>query len=764
MPVSKAHSEGGSKSDPVSAPIRAAAIWRRSVLTGAMMAGVVMAGALAPAGAATQLPLPRPVADAAADPAPELTAEARQRIVQSALLGKTIAAAKAGRRGEALDLAARHGDPALEAAADWIALRAIEPRFETIAAFERVHPDWPDARLGALAERDLYRRKPDAATVIAAFETALPRTEAGRRAYARALISDGRLDEARTQIAQLYREARLSAEDESGFLKVYGAALKAEDHADRATYQLYFERVTAAERAIERAPEHAVGQRRVAVCGAVIRKRALPALTDADRADPHIAYCLAESGLTKSATPLTAAHHLARVTGTGDAIGPRSRWSQRREVAREMLDAGQTTLAYEVAAHHGITAPAQASEAEAMAGWIALRGLGEPDRAEPHFRRVAELTTRPISQARAAYWLGRTHDARDEMVSAVRAYRAAAAHPTTYYGQLAHDRLGQRTLSLPALPVSDAADRHAFDQRLVVRAAHLLAGAGETGLATTLAAGLANAAPDPVTAKLAARLVTAFGTAKSQVGVGKRASYRGLALDAYAFPTLDVISAEAETDGVGAAVLHGIARQESLFDATAGSHVGAKGLMQLMPATAREVSGQLGLRYTSNRLTQDPTYNVKLGSAYLAGLDRRFSGAMPMMFAGYNAGPGRVNQWVRRYGDPRDSVEIAVDWIERIPFEETRNYVMRVMENVAVYRARLEGGAAELRIVDDLLGRKRDFAAMAGARRTERTSRVLQAVSGPAQAFTGVPPLPRERLHALGGPAARLVDGAISKD
>ncbi len=759
MPMSNARLENRSKSDLVSGPTRAATIWRRSVLTGAMMAGVVMAGALAPAGAATQLPPPRPVIDGATGPAPELTAEARLRIAQAALVGKTLTAAKAGRRGEALDLAKRHGDPALEAAADWIALRAIEPRFETIEAFGRDHPDWPDARLGALAERDLHRRKPDAATVLAAFETAPPRTEAGRRAYARALISDGRLDEARTQIATLYAEARMSAEDEAGFLNVYGAALTAEEHAARATYQLYFERVTAAERAIERAPGHAAGQRRVAVCGAVIRKRALPALTDADRADPHIAHCLAES-----ATPLTAAHHLARVTGTGDAIGPRSRWSQRREVARKMLDAGQTTLAYKVAAHHGITAPAQASEAEAMAGWIALRGLGEPDRAEPHFRRVAELTTRPISQARAAYWLGRTHDARDEMVSAVRAYRAAAAHPTTYYGQLAHDRLGQRTLSLPAPPVSDAGDRHAFDQRLVVRTAHLLAGAGETGLATTLAAGLANAAADPVTAKLAARLVTAFGSAKSQVGVGKRASYRGLALDAYAFPTLDVISAEAETDGVGAAVLHGVARQESLFDATAGSHVGAKGLMQLMPATAREVSGQLGLRYTRNRLTQDPTYNVKLGSAYLAGLDRRFSGAMPMMFAGYNAGPGRVNQWVRRYGDPRDSVEIAIDWVERIPFEETRNYVMRVMENVAVYRARLEGGTAELRIADDLLGRKRDFVAIAGSRRAERTSRVLQAVSGPAQAFTGVPPLPRERLHALGGPAARLVDGAVSKD
>ncbi|MEM7565609.1 MAG: lytic transglycosylase domain-containing protein [Pseudomonadota bacterium] len=701
-----------------------------------------------PALSATQLPMPRPVAEAV----PELTEAQKARIETAALVRETLKAAKAGRRGEALSLAETHGDPALKAAADWVSLRALEPRFETIAAFREAHPQWPDARLRSLAERDLHRRGAAPALVLEAFDAEPPRTEAGRRAYARALISVDRLDEARAQIARLYREARMSASDETAFLKVYGAALTGAEHAERATYQLYFDRVRAAERAIARSDD-ALAKRRVAICGAVIRKQALPALEEADRADPHIAYCLAEK-----ATPLTAAHHLERVAGVGDAIGPRSRWTQRRGIARRMLDAGQTTLAYEVAAHHGITAPAQASEAEAMAGWIALRGLGDPDLAEPHFRRVADLTSRPISQARAAYWLGRTHDARDETVLAEERYREAASYPTTYYGQLAHDRLGLKTLTLPALPVSDAGDRHAFEQRLSVRAMHLLAGAGEHDLATALAAGLANQAEDPATAKLAARLVTAFGSPKAQVGIGKRASYRGMALEPYAFPTLDVISAEAETHGVGGAVLHAVARQESLFDAGAGSHVGAKGLMQLMPATAREVSGRLGLRYSRARLTQDPTYNVQLGSAYIAGLDRRFSGAMPMMFAGYNAGPGRVNQWVKRYGDPRESVEIAIDWVERIPFEETRNYVMRVMENVSVYRARLEGGTAELAIAEDLLGRKRDLAAIAGQHWTKMRSPVLQAVSGPAQAFSGVPPLPRERLRALGGPAADLVE------
>ena len=696
------------------------------------------------------LPPARPAAEALLPDPATLAVRARRAFLRDAL-----AAAKSGESAKAAALAKAHGDPALAVAAEWMVLRGGQPRFEDVHAFLDRHPTWPDAdRLLRLAERDLYRRPPADETVLAAFAKHPPVTDLGRRAHARALVETGDPAGARAAIAEIYRELRMDANEERAFLKVYGPALTSADHAERATYQLYFERVQAAERAVARSDD-ASAKRRVSICAAAIRKAGLPTLGDAERRDPHVAFCLAER-----TQPFTAAHHLARVTGDGDAIGPRSRLSQRRDLAREMLDAGQTTLAYEVAANHGITEPAQAAEAEALAGWIALRGLGDPDRAEPHFRRLATLTSYPISQARAAYWLGRVHDARDEMVEAVRSYRTAAAQSTTYYGQLAHARMGLRGLELAARPEATPGARLGFENRLATRAAHLLAGAGEEELAVALAQGMADGAQTAVEADLAGRLVAAFGSARAQVVLGKRASYRGISLDRYAFPMLDVILAEGRT-GVGAAMLHGVARQESLFDTTAGSHVGAKGLMQLMPGTAREVSGWIGQRYTQARLTRDPAYNVALGSAYLANLDRRFAGSQPMMFAGYNAGPGRVNQWVRRYGDPRDSVEAAIDWVERIPFDETRNYVMRVMENVAVYEARLKGGAAPLDVAHAMLGRdRRDLMAIASAGHGYATSPALRPVSQAVQAFSGLPPTPRARIKALGGAAAALLNEA----
>ena len=698
------------------------------------------------ASAAPSLPPQRP---AAADLVPSeevLAARQRREAVRNIL-----ASAKAGKPADEALLAAAGGDPALEVAAEWIALRVTEPRYQSVHAFLDRHPDWPDApRLLRLAERDLYRRGDTPEAMVAAFAAHPPISDLGRRAQARALIAVGRTADARAAIADIYMMQRMSDAEEASFLKVYGKALRSTDHARRATYQLYFERVRSAERAVARSEDDAA-KRRVEICAASIRKQKLPAISAEARRDPHVAFCLAER-----TDGYTAASHLARVEGAGDAIGPKSRLSQRRDLAREMLDAGQIDLAYRVAAHHGITAAAQAAEAEGLAGWIALRGLGDPDRAEPHFRKLAKLATRPISKARAAYWLGRVHDARDEMVEAVKSYRQAAMHPTTYYGQLAHARMGLPNLKIAERPQSVAAQRRAFENRLSTRTAELLAAAGERDLAATLASGMVNTARRAVDADLAGRMVAAFADAKSQVAVGKRASYRGIALDRYAFPMVDVIE-EAGREGIDAAMLHGVARQESLFDTMAGSHVGAQGLMQLMPGTAREVSAQIGERYAKSRLTSDPAYNVALGKSYLAGLDRRFAGSQPMMFAGYNAGPGRVNQWVRRYGDPRLSVEAAVDWVERIPFDETRNYVMRVMENVAVYRARMANGVAPMRMAADLLGHAHgDLASIASAR-TATASATLRPVSQAVQAFSGLPPTPRRRIEALGGTAASVL-------
>lgn len=713
-------------------PARHAGIARllRGAALALPLAAMIAPAITAPALAEPPLPLPRP------DGFTQISEAERAERTVTLTRRDAFAAARAG------DAAALE-DPALAVAAEWLRLVEATPDAQAIKAFLDRHPDWADReRLRARAELDLHRRAYRPAGVLAFFRDDEPTTESGRRALARALIATGDLDRAGEIIAPVYRKVRMDAAGERAFLEAYGAALTDEHHAARATHQLYFDRVKTAERAARRADDAALTAR-VTFCAAAIRG----GVTRAPSADPHIAHCRAEA-LEKS--PLAAARILAAVTDEADDIGPRSRWSLRRQMAREALDAGKPDLAYRVAANHAIGARAQGAEAEAMAGWIALRALGDAKRAYPHFKRLEALATRPITRARAHYWQGRAHDAKNDMVSAVRAYRAAAAEPTTYYGQLAHARLGKTALSLPALPVSDGAERRAFEARLDVRAAHALAGIGERSAAARLAARLARD-EDHTRAKLGARLVAELGSASAQVRVGKLASYRGAPLEPYSFPVLDVF--EKHGRSVDLAVLHGVARQESLFEEDAGSHVGAQGLMQLMPRTAREVSGQIGERYAHSKLTRDPGYNVRLGARYIEGLDRRFDGSMPMMFAGYNAGPGRVNQWVRRYGDPRVSVEAAVDWVERIPFEETRNYVMRVMENVGVYRARLNDGTAPVTVAEDLLGRATPVLNTIAARPLRADADLTRSASG----FARTPPTPRARLEAFGGPAAALV-------
>jgi soluble lytic murein transglycosylase len=325
-----------------------------------------------------------------------------------------------------------------------------------------------------------------------------------------------------------------------------------------------------------------------------------------------------------------------------------------------------------------------------MPGWIALRYLGEPATARELFAHIDEGAANPIVIARANYWRGRAAEATGETEAMRGFFETAARQSTAYYGQLARARLGIDGVELRTPPRPDPCRGPAFLGELA-RAANMLYAIGERDLVLSFVSDLAQQKGGDV-ADLAAlgELAVLHNDARSTLQVGKEALARGLALDLYAFPDIGIPRHNQIGPVIDRSVIYSVARTESAFDQKDMSAAKAVGLMQVTPAAGRDTAKRIGITYDWDRLVSDPVYNTQMGAGELSALLREYRGSHIMTFAGYNAGRGRVQQWIKQYGDPRDPKVDPVDWVERIPFAETRNYVQRVMENLAVYRVRLE--------------------------------------------------------------------------
>ena len=363
----------------------------------------------------------------------------------------------------------------------------------------------------------------------------------------------------------------------------------------------------------------------------------------------------------------------------------RAFWDERNLLARRLLRFNEPVLAYQVAALPAAGGEA-AMDAEFLAGWLALRRVGRPADALAHFKRLAALSPAAITQARAHYWLGRTRAALGEEAAAE--YREAARWGTTYYGQLAARALGEAPVLRAADPDWSGDQALAFLAQEPARAAVMLAAWGDARRAKPFLQRLDETAEGPVERAMAARLALELGLPEQSVAIARRAGSSGVMLPEAGWPAIAV-----PAGGVEPAVVLGLIRQESSFDVQAQSPVGARGLMQLMPATAAGVARKLGLVPNVPALTSDADYNVRLGSVYLADLLARFDRMLPLALAGYNAGPSRVVDWLAANptapSDVGDGADDMIDWIEQIPFTETRNYVQRVIENIVMYRAQL---------------------------------------------------------------------------
>lgn len=576
-----------------------------------------------------------------------------------------------------------------------------------IASAALTLPNWPGMkRLRRNSERAFYRENPDAKRVVSVFGDSRPQTLDGIVLLARAHASLGQVKDARAVLAPFWRTAKLEAPEEQRIIKEFGVILQPEDHRARMEGMLYAERVNSADRVAELAGAEPLAK----AWAAVIRgEKDAAALLKAVPAGMRSAgYYFAEARYLRRKNKFAeaAAIMLKAPTNREALVDPDAWWTERRVLSRELVDNGDMKLAYRIVAAHAAESPVEAADAEFHAGWYALRGLSDAKTAARHFARIAEIAEGPISLARAYYWLGRAAEA-GAPGDAKGFYEKAAVYGTAFYGQLAADRIGGKTLNV-AYPEPTAADRESFRGRETVKAIRRLERCGYQKLADMLYRELAGDLARPGELALLADMAERRQDHTLALKIGKTAAGRGLDIGALSHP-VGAIPADADISGSGKALAYAIARQESEFNAAAVSHAGARGLLQLLPGTAKSVAKKAGMTFSQERLTTDAGYNATLGAAFLSEQLGRFDGSYVLTFVGYNAGPGRARDWIKRYGDPRGKdIDTVVDWIERIPFTETRAYVQRVMENYQVYKMRLSGS---FDIEDDLVkGRRRTAA------------------------------------------------------
>jgi soluble lytic murein transglycosylase len=372
-------------------------------------------------------------------------------------------------------------------------------------------------------------------------------------------------------------------------------------------------------------------------------------------------------------------------------VMPEKWWKEREIISRKLIYKKKYEIAYKITSEHGMTAGAEFAEAEWMSGWIALSFLKDPLIAKDHFHNFYKNVSYPISTSRGAFWLGRTYEKLGNKEQSLKWYQEASRYLTTYYGQLAFLKLnpnGKFTLNNDM--EVDNKYRYIFYNKELVKIIYLLDELKKDKYTKYILRHLANDNIKRGSEILAAELATSIERYDFAIQVSKIASYQKRFHNQFNYP---IISTPKTINGrkiPESAFILSIIRQESEFDLSANSHAGAKGLMQLMPYTAKLVSKQAKLPYSKSRLTTDPEYNINLGSHYIAGLILQYDGAYPFATAAYNAGPNRVKYWKKINKDPQKKQVDYVDWVELIKFRETRNYVQRVLENYNVYRYILE--------------------------------------------------------------------------
>ena len=598
----------------------------------------------------------------------------------------------------------RRADPLARDLIEWRRLRAGAGDWETARALLARRPDWPDAGFLRRRTEALIPANAPAAEVRAFFGTDTPATAAGAFALALALADAGEAGAAEAEARRAWRTLTMDADLEIAFLARFGQALS-RDHAARADTLLWRGDRTGASRMIDRLPD---GPRQLAAARLALQTRAsgvdgliaeVPAgfLGDAGLAHDRFHWRMT-SRFYDSAIEL-----LLERSVSAEALGQPQGWAARRAwLARRALAAGDAALAYRIASSHHLEDGGAFADLEWLAGYIALRALDRPAAALGHFRALRQRVGSPISLGRAGYWEGRALEAMRRPDEAREAYAFGAQHQTAFYGQLAAERAG-----LPMDPglIDDLRPpdwRGApFVSSDLFAAGAALYRAGSWYDARRFFLQLGATLSGDQLQQFADFLLEGLNEPNFAVQLAKDAVGRGEVVMRAYFPVTELATMDLP---IPPELALAIARRESEFDAGIVSPANAQGLMQVLPSTAELVARRLDMPFDASRLLGDPAYNAVIGAAYLADLIEEFGPSLILVASGYNAGPGRPRRWIEDLGDPRQADVDVVDWIESIPFTETRNYVMRVMEALVIYRARLAGQTLPFRSEADLRG------------------------------------------------------------
>ncbi len=634
-------------------------------------------------------PVPAPPPPIASQPLPAAPAMPERA---SADFAAALALVTAGKFAEAYRAAAGLPERIERQTVQWAAIyygNGAIPA-ETVKAFEADAPELVSpAVFKTRLEQALLKADASAGQIISELGGSMPNTLEAQIALAKAYEDAGKTDRAAAIARHIWINDFLDSKTEQKVLDQLGGLLTRKDHWARAEHLMMNDRASAVERLMKfmTPAQKSLALARVAVSrNASDAKALLDKVDPAERTNPIYAFSRAQRarqfGLWDDAIA-----YLNK--GTPSDPDAQQWWYERRTLIRQLLGAGDPKRAYAAAAGYTAGPEGRLVEARFHAGWIALSFLHDPRTAVRHFEAMAKLSTLPDSVSQANYWLGRARAEAGDAKGARAAYEVAAAYGTIYYGLLARSELGLKPVELRPLP-SAASSEATFNARDAVRAINLLVAANQNDMAAVLLRNLVQRElKTGGELVLAARLAQKIDAHHLAIAIADIADKRGVPLDLFSFPKDGLPTTKLAA--VDMAAIYAITRTESRFQPDAVSRSGAKGLMQLMPSTARETAKKIGVAYSPGRLTSDPEYNTLLGSSYLARQLEAYDGSLLLAAAAYNAGAGNANKWIAAFGDPRaDNVDPVV-WVELIPFEETRKYVQRVLGNYLVYRARLGG-------------------------------------------------------------------------
>jgi len=611
-----------------------------------------------------------------------------------------ITAARAGNWTEAYTDAGRSSNPLPMKIVKWLDFTRsnVTGRFSDISVFIEQNPDWPSQKiLRRQAEAALASESDDVAKAwLGRFPPVSP---LGKARLASIQIVKGNTEGGLAALREAWIDGDFNALDEHDFLARYGADIRPEDNVKRLDRLLWDRQEDAARRMLSMVPpdDRAEGTARLALYANAPAAGALVAqVPQGLRDDPGLIFDIIRwdrhGDQYDAAAQLLLAH-------PDNPVRP-ANWAGEREiVARRLLSGGNADLAYRVIQQNTLSDSPAYSEAEFLSGYIALRFQKNPRLAFEHFARVLARSTTPWGKSRAAYWSGRAAAAEGNPDLAAKWYGAGAENMATFYGQLAAHQLGNdappHPLPEPRATSTQLAD---FSARPLVQAASLFAAAGDRDHLKIFLMQEADLSKQPIEFAMVAAYAERLGRVDVAIAVAKRSIDAGMPLMIHGYP----VTALPSGGNVEPALLLAVVRTESAFDQYAISGAGALGLMQLMPGTAKLISKQLQSPFSVDRLTSDGVYNLTLGRAYLDKLLDDFGGSYPLAIAAYNAGPGRIREWLQDYGDPRGKQIEMVDWIEAIPFTETRLYVQRVLESVQIYRGQSTGNTTAFSLAADL--------------------------------------------------------------